>query len=64
MFRKTPSRIFINYRRGDAAGFAGRLSDTLSGYFGDAGYSGISAASKAVPISKTSSSRRRSLLMR
>jgi hypothetical protein len=33
--RKTPSRIFINYRRGDAAGFAGRLSDALSGYFGD-----------------------------
>jgi len=37
MFRigKTPSRIFINYRRGDAAGFAGRLSDALSRYFGD-----------------------------
>ncbi len=30
-----PSRIFINYRRGDAAGFAGRLADSLSAYFGD-----------------------------
>ena len=29
------SRIFINYRRGDASGFAGWLSDTLSAYFGD-----------------------------
>jgi hypothetical protein len=27
-------RIFINYRREDAAGFAGRLSDTLAAYFG------------------------------
>ena len=32
---QTPSRIFINYRRGDAAGFAGRLSDALGRYFGD-----------------------------
>lgn len=29
------SRIFINYRRGDAAGVAGRLADTLGRYFGD-----------------------------
>lgn len=28
------NKIFINYRRDDAAGFAGRLSDTLAGYFG------------------------------
>lgn len=27
-------RIFINYRRGDAGGFAGRLADSLAGYFG------------------------------
>lgn len=27
-------KIFINYRRDDAGGFAGRLSDTLAGYFG------------------------------
>ncbi len=27
-------KIFINYRRGDAGGFAGRLSDTLADYFG------------------------------
>jgi hypothetical protein len=33
--RKASSRIFINYRRGDAAGFAGRLSDALGRYFGD-----------------------------
>ena len=33
--RKTPGRIFINYRRDDTAGFAGRLSDALSEYFGD-----------------------------
>ena len=26
--------IFINYRRDDAGGFAGRLSDSLAGYFG------------------------------
>jgi hypothetical protein len=27
-------KIFINYRRDDAGGFAGRLSDTLANYFG------------------------------
>lgn len=27
-------KIFVNYRRDDAGGYAGRLSDTLSGYFG------------------------------
>jgi hypothetical protein len=27
-------KIFINYRRDDAGGFAGRLADTLGGYFG------------------------------
>jgi hypothetical protein len=27
-------KIFINYRRDDAGGFAGRLSDTLAAYFG------------------------------
>lgn len=27
-------KIFINYRRGDAGGFAGRLSDSLAAYFG------------------------------
>lgn len=27
-------KIFINYRRDDASGFAGRLSDTLASYFG------------------------------
>jgi len=27
-------KIFINYRRDDAGGFAGRLSDTLADYFG------------------------------
>lgn len=27
-------KIFINYRRDDAGGFAGRLSDTLGNYFG------------------------------
>lgn len=27
-------KIFINYRRDDAGGFAGRLSDSLSNYFG------------------------------
>ena len=27
-------KIFINYRRGDAGGYAGRLSDSLAGYFG------------------------------
>jgi hypothetical protein len=32
---KARSRIFINYRRSDSAGFAGRLSDTLGEYFGD-----------------------------
>lgn len=29
------SRIFINYRRSDSAGFAGRLADSLGRYFGD-----------------------------
>lgn len=32
---KPPGRIFINYRRDDALGVAGRLSDSLSRYFGD-----------------------------
>ena len=32
---KAPGRIFINYRRDDVAGVAGRLSDSLSRYFGD-----------------------------
>jgi len=27
-------RIFISYRRADARGYAGRLEDTLKGYFG------------------------------
>jgi hypothetical protein len=37
VFGRTPSskeKIFINYRRSDAGGYAGRLSDTLVGYFG------------------------------
>lgn len=34
-WKKSPNdRIFINYRRDDSAGFAGRLSDSLSDYFG------------------------------
>lgn len=32
--RSHRDRIFINYRRDDAGGFAGRLSDTLAAYFG------------------------------
>lgn len=32
---KPPGRIFINYRRDDVAGVAGRLSDSLGRYFGD-----------------------------
>jgi hypothetical protein len=34
--RKKPhqEKIFINYRRDDAGGFAGRLSDSLAAYFG------------------------------
>ncbi len=32
---KAPGRIFINYRRDDVAGVAGRLSDSLGRYFGD-----------------------------
>lgn len=32
---KAPGRVFINYRRDDALGVAGRLSDSLSRYFGD-----------------------------
>jgi len=32
---KPPGRIFINYRRDDSAGYAGRLCDSLSQYFGD-----------------------------
>jgi hypothetical protein len=35
MSGRNKSRIFINYRRGDAAGIAGRLADTLGRYFGD-----------------------------
>lgn len=30
----TNDSIFVNYRRDDAGGYAGRLADTLSGYFG------------------------------
>lgn len=32
--RKSPGRIFINYRRDDAGGVAGRLADSLNRYFG------------------------------
>lgn len=32
--RRAPGRIFINYRRDDAAGVAGRLADSLGRYFG------------------------------
>ena len=35
--RRAPSsrdRIFINYRRDDSAGFAGRIADSLAGWFG------------------------------
>lgn len=32
--RAAKEGIFVNYRRDDAGGYAGRLSDTLSGYFG------------------------------
>ncbi len=32
--RPHKDRIFINYRRGDAGGFAGRLADSLAAYFG------------------------------
>lgn len=32
--RRAPGRIFINYRREDAAGVAGRLADSLTRYFG------------------------------
>ena len=32
--RKPEGRIFISYRRADARGVAGRLSDTLGDYFG------------------------------
>jgi TIR domain len=37
MFRigKPPGRIFINYRRDDVIGVAGRLGDSLNRYFGD-----------------------------
>lgn len=37
MFRlgKPPGRIFINYRRDDVVGVAGRLGDSLNRYFGD-----------------------------
>ena len=34
-FGKPPGRIFINYRRDDAVGVAGRLGDSLNRYFGD-----------------------------
>jgi TIR domain len=33
--RRKASRIFINYRRDDAGGVAGRLADSLGAYFGD-----------------------------
>lgn len=34
-WKKSPNdKIFINYRRDDAAGFAGRLADSLGNYFG------------------------------
>ncbi len=33
--RKHTGRLFISYRRSDARGTAGRLSDTLGAYFGD-----------------------------
>ncbi len=32
---KPPGRIFINYRRDDVVGVAGRLGDSLNRYFGD-----------------------------
>ena len=32
--RKPPGRIFINYRRDDTGGVAGRLADSLNSYFG------------------------------
>ncbi len=32
--RRRDDKIFINYRRGDAGGFAGRLADTLGAHFG------------------------------
>jgi hypothetical protein len=32
--RKPPGRIFINYRRDDTGGVAGRLADSLDSYFG------------------------------
>lgn len=32
---KPDGRIFISYRRSDAQGYAGRLSDSLEAYFGD-----------------------------
>lgn len=32
--RKPPGRIFINYRREDTSGVAGRLADSLTSYFG------------------------------
>jgi len=32
---KHTGKLFISYRRGDARGIAGRLSDTLGAYFGD-----------------------------
>lgn len=33
--RKQTGKLFISYRRSDARGIAGRLSDTLGAYFGD-----------------------------
>ncbi len=33
--RKQAGKLFISYRRSDARGIAGRLSDTLGAYFGD-----------------------------
>lgn len=35
MSNKKTSRIFINYRRDDAGGVAGRLADSLGAYFGE-----------------------------
>lgn len=34
LWKQPKDKIFINYRRDDAAGFAGRLADSLGDYFG------------------------------